>query len=62
MAGGRCGFLAGGSRWLSLYKGVATFKHLRKTKHTHNPVDDTRGNAEALLQIKEKFDLRISWK
>ncbi len=29
------------------------FKHLRKTKHTHNPVDDARGNAEALLQMKE---------
>ena len=42
----------------SLYKGMqkdtfCTFKHLRKTKHTHNPVDDARGNAEALLQMKE---------
>jgi exonuclease len=49
----------------SLYKGVVrdtfkNFKHLRKTKHTHHPVDDARGNAEALLQIKEKFDLKIS--
>jgi len=25
------------------------FKHLRKTEHTHHPVDDARGNAEALL-------------
>ena len=51
----------------SLYKGVVkdmrlNFKHLRKTRHTHNPVDDARGNAEALLQIKEKFGLRIDWK
>lgn len=51
----------------SLYKGVvkdtfSNFKHLRKTKHTHNPVDDARGNAEALLQIKEKHGLKISLK
>ncbi|MEZ4362692.1 MAG: 3'-5' exoribonuclease [Kofleriaceae bacterium] len=42
----------------SLYKGLvkdtfATFKHLRKTKHTHHPVDDARGNAEALLAMKQ---------
>jgi hypothetical protein len=41
----------------SLYKGFVkdtfkSFKHLRDTKHTHNPVDDARGNAEALLKIK----------
>ena len=51
----------------SLYKGVvrdtfASFKHLRKTKHTHHPVDDARGNAEALLQIKEEYGLKISFK
>ena len=51
----------------SLYKGVvkdtfANFKHLRKTKHTHNPVDDARGNAEALLQIKDEYGLKISLK
>ena len=28
------------------------FKHLRKTKHTHNPLDDARGNAEAMLAMK----------
>jgi DNA polymerase III epsilon subunit-like protein len=49
----------------SLYKGVAkdmfvNFKHLRKTAHTHNPVDDARGNAEALLEMKEKMGLNIS--
>jgi len=42
----------------SLYKGFAkdtfkTFKHLRKTRHTHHPVDDARGNAEALITMKE---------
>lgn len=48
----------------SLYKGCVrdtfkNFKHLRKTKHTHHPVDDARGNAEALLAMKEQFDLKI---
>jgi len=42
----------------SLYKGMVNdtfknFKHLRKTKHTHHPVDDAKGNAEALLKMKE---------
>lgn len=41
----------------SLYKGMeksvfVNFKHLRKTKHTHNALDDARGNAEALLAMK----------
>lgn len=49
----------------SLYKGLAkdtfqTFKHLRKTRHTHHPVDDARGNAEALLAMKE-MGLKISF-
>lgn len=49
----------------SLYKGVVrdtfkNFKHLRKTKHTHHPVDDARGNAEAFLRIKEEYSLKIS--
>lgn len=29
----------------------AKWKHLRVTKHTHNPVDDAIGNAEALIKI-----------
>jgi hypothetical protein len=37
------------------------FKHLRQTNHTHHPVDDARGNAEALLQMKED-GLKISLK
>jgi hypothetical protein len=49
----------------SLYKGMqkdmfVNFKHLRRTKHTHNPVDDARGNAEALLQMKD-MGLNISF-
>jgi DNA polymerase III epsilon subunit-like protein len=51
----------------SLYKGLAkdmftSFKHLRKTAHTHHALDDARGNAEALLQLKDKFGLKISLK
>ena len=48
----------------SLYKGLVkdtfqNFKHLRKTAHTHNPVDDAMGNAEALLEMK-RMGLKIS--
>ncbi|MEM6957831.1 MAG: exonuclease domain-containing protein [Myxococcota bacterium] len=48
----------------SLYKGLVadtfkSFKHLRKTKHTHHPVDDARGNAEALLHMKQAMNLKI---
>jgi DNA polymerase III epsilon subunit-like protein len=32
---------------------------LRKTKHTHNPVDDAMGNAEALLAM-QKMGLKIN--
>jgi hypothetical protein len=44
----------------SLYKGLrkdyyASFKGLRKTKHTHHPVDDAKGNAEALLVMLDEF-------
>ncbi|MBU2712016.1 exonuclease domain-containing protein [Zooshikella harenae] len=51
----------------SLYKGMVSdmfknFKHLRKTKHTHNPVDDAMGNAEALLYMKNDMGLKISLK
>lgn len=30
------------------------WKWMRKTNHSHNPVDDARGNAEAMLLMKEK--------
>lgn len=41
-----------------LYKGLVknsrkNFRHLRKTKHTHHPVDDAMGNAEALLAMRK---------
>lgn len=47
----------------SLYKGLArdtskNFKHLRKTAHTHDPVDDAKGNAEAFLYMTREMGLR----
>lgn len=50
----------------SLYKGLVkdsfqSFKHLRQTPHTHNPLDDARGNAEALLTLKSQ-GLKIALK
>ena len=48
----------------SLYKGVVrdmfqNFKHLRKTAHDHHPVNDAKGNAEALLAIKAQYGLKL---
>jgi hypothetical protein len=48
----------------SLYKGLVKdtnedFKHLRKTRHSHHPVDDAMGNAEALMHMKEVMGLKI---
>ena len=33
------------------------WKHLRITQHSHNPIDDAKGNAEALLTIIEKLKM-----
>ena len=48
----------------SLYKGMqkdtfVNFKHLRQTKHTHHPVDDARGNAEAVRWILEQMGEKL---
>lgn len=48
----------------SLYKGLVgdmtkNFKHLRKTRHTHHPVDDAMGNAEAMLVMRDEMGLKI---
>ena len=50
----------------SLYKGMqknvfTNFKHLRKTKHSHHPVDDAKGNAEAMLVMKKEMGLIIKF-
>jgi len=47
-----------GRRIADLYCGLsndmrASWKHLRKTKHDHNPVNDAVGNAEALIAMKK---------
>jgi hypothetical protein len=48
----------------SLYKGMKktmfqNFKHLRKTRHTHHPVDDAMGNVEALIFMRDEMGLVI---
>lgn len=50
----------------SLYKGLVknmfqNFKHLRQTKHTHNPVDDAMGNAEAFLTMANTMGLKAGF-
>lgn len=50
----------------SLYKGLVkdtfkNFKHLRDTPHDHHPVNDAKGNAEALLKLKTQLHLRINF-
>ncbi len=49
----------------SLYKGIVkdvskNFKHLRKTAHTHDPLDDVMGNAQALLALRDEYGLSIA--
>ena len=57
---GRNPFGFSGRRIGDLYAGLvkdaykaSDWKKYRVTKHTHNPVDDARGNAEALRKFKE---------
>jgi DNA polymerase III epsilon subunit-like protein len=55
---GRNPFGYSGRRIGDMYCGMvkdsfAKWKHLRTTKHTHHPVDDAKGNAEAILKMKE---------
>jgi hypothetical protein len=35
------------------------WKKHRRTKHTHNPVDDAMGNAEALIYLLDKYNMKI---
>ena len=47
-----------------LYKGInknmnASFKGLRDTKHTHHPVDDAMGIAEAMQKIQKLHGIKI---
>lgn len=45
-----------GDLYCGLHRDVrASWKHLRKTRHDHNPLNDARGNAEALIAILEQI-------
>lgn len=37
----------------------AKWKHIRKTEHTHHPVDDAMGNAEVILYMRDELGLKI---
>ncbi|WP_028981689.1 exonuclease [Sporocytophaga myxococcoides] len=57
---GRNPFGFSGRRIGDLYSGMigdimkgSEWKKFRMTRHTHNPVDDARGNAEAMLKLRE---------
>ncbi len=56
-SGRRIGDMYGGMK-MDVY---VRWKHLRKTSHTHHPVDDAKGNAEALLAMRD-MGLKISLK
>lgn len=48
----------------SFFKGIkrdtkANFKKMRKTRHDHNPLNDAIGNAEAMLEIIKKYNVKI---
>lgn len=51
----------------SLYKGYVkntrkNCKHLRKTKHTHNAIDDAMGNVEAFNTFRKNVEQPHGWK
>ena len=61
---GRNPFGYSSRRIADLYCGLmkdshAQWHHLKKTTHTHHPVDDAIGNAEALLFMKNEMGLKI---
>lgn len=40
-------------------KSLSNFSHLRDTPHTHHPLDDARGNAEAMQKMIKEYDMKI---
>lgn len=36
-----------------------SWRKFRKTKHTHHPVDDARGNVEALVEFSRQYNLKL---
>ena len=60
---GRCPFGWSSTNLGSLYKGAAkdcyaSFKALRQTPHTHHPVADALGNAEAMVTMARTFGIK----
>ncbi len=41
------------------FSAASRWKALRKTRHTHDPVDDAMGNAEALIAMCDRFRLKL---
>ena len=50
-----------GDLWCGMKKDTfAKWKHHRKTNHTHNPVDDAKGNAEVIhLMIEQGLKMKL---
>lgn len=40
---------------------ASKWKAMRKTNHTHNPVDDARGNAEAFVEMVRQHNIKITY-
>jgi len=56
-----------GRRIGDMYAGLtgdlySKWKHLRKTQHTHHPVDDAMGNAEVMLYMQKEMGLKGTFK
>ena len=45
------------AKGLERHEGYNRWKKLRTTKHSHNALDDAKGNAEAYLKLKEIHDV-----
>ena len=52
-----------GALYTGLVKDMAPrLDHLRRTAHTHDPLDDARGSAEAMLHMGEQMGLEVRWR
>lgn len=45
----------------NVHRGQEWKRRYRKTRHDHNPVNDARGNAEALLEFKRQHGLQVKF-
>lgn len=41
------------------WRSASKWKHLRTTAHTHDALDDAKGNAEAILKISQQFKVKL---